>query len=110
MERAGKIFTDLSAKRHENIRLHSFPSHSQHFNIDVFGRIIKCQTHDLNPTDKAFLRYHNSNYYMSRVDHACYIILHGPLHIMSILANFVGLFAEGHSPSVTKTLRQEQED
>jgi Fungal Zn(2)-Cys(6) binuclear cluster domain/Fungal specific transcription factor domain len=64
--------------------------------------------HDLQPTDDAFLRYLASDCYVSRADHSRHVILHGALHIMSILAYLIGLFAESRSLQVTQTLGQEQ--
>jgi hypothetical protein len=64
--------------------------------------------HDLQPTDDAFLRYLVSDCYVSRADHSRHVILHGALHITSILAYLIGLFAETRSLQVTQTLGQEQ--
>jgi Fungal Zn(2)-Cys(6) binuclear cluster domain/Fungal specific transcription factor domain len=66
--------------------------------------------HDLEPTDDAFLRYLVSDCYVSRIDHDRHVIVHGALHIMSILAYLTGLFAEARNLRVTRTFRQEQKN
>ena len=64
--------------------------------------------HDLQPTDDAFLSYLGSDCYVSRVDHRRHVVLHGALHIMSILAYHIELFAEARSLRVTQAFSHEQ--
>lgn len=66
--------------------------------------------HDLQPTDEAFLSYLGSDCYVSRVDHRRHVVLHGALHVMSILAYHIGLFAEARSLPVIQTFGHEQKN
>ncbi|KAH8761144.1 hypothetical protein F5883DRAFT_679014 [Diaporthe sp. PMI_573] len=65
--------------------------------------------HDLSPSDEAFLNYKISDEYVSRIDHSGHVNLHGPLHIISILSQLIGLFARGRNSNEAYSLRQDQE-
>lgn len=65
--------------------------------------------HDLQPFDEAYLQYLVSDNYVSKVDHARHTVMHGPLHVLSILTYLVGLIAGERSLMAPSTLRQEQE-
>lgn len=65
--------------------------------------------HDLYASDEAFLNYKMSDQYVSRFDHSCHVNLHGPLHIISILSQFIGIFARERNSSETYFLREDQE-
>lgn len=64
--------------------------------------------HDLHPNDEAFLRYKFSHDYVSRFDHSRHVLLHGPLHITSIISHLISLFDRPYGFSVTRPLQQEK--
>lgn len=66
--------------------------------------------HNLQSTDDAFLSYLESDCYVSSADHRRHVVLHGALHIMSILAYHIGLFAEARSLRLTETFGHEQKN
>ncbi|KAF5667337.1 transcriptional regulatory moc3 [Fusarium heterosporum] len=49
--------------------------------------------HDLSCVDEGFLRYRASDQYVPKVDHSRHVMLHGPLHVMSILSTIIDLFS-----------------
>lgn len=65
--------------------------------------------YDLSPNDEAFLNYKMSDEYVSRFDHSCHVNLHGPLHVISILSQLMGIFARERDSKETYALRAEQE-
>lgn len=65
--------------------------------------------HDLPPNDEAFLNYKMSDQYVSRFDHSCHVNLHGPLHIISILSQLMGIFSRERDSKEACALRAEQE-
>lgn len=65
--------------------------------------------HDLSPSDEGFLNYKMSDQYVSRFDHSCHTNLHGPLHVISILSQLIGIFAREPNSNDVYSLREEQE-
>lgn len=65
--------------------------------------------HDLSSNDEGFVTYRMSDQYVSRLDHSCHVNLHGPLHIISILSQLIGIFARGRKPKEASSLRDDQE-
>lgn len=65
--------------------------------------------HDLSPSHEAFLNYKMSDQYVSRFDHSCHTNLHGPLHVISILSQLIGIFAREPNSNDVYSLREEQE-
>lgn len=65
--------------------------------------------HDLPSSDEAFLNYKTSDQYVSKFDHCCHVNLHGPLHIISILSQLIGIFARERNSNEAYCLREEQE-
>lgn len=65
--------------------------------------------HDLSPNDEAFVNYRMSGQYVSRFDHSCHVNLHGPLHIISILSQLIGIFVRGRNSNKASSLREDQE-
>lgn len=66
--------------------------------------------HDLPPSDEAFLNYKSSNEYVSRFDHSCHVNLHGPLHVISILSQLIGIFDKERNSDGAYSLREDQEN
>lgn len=66
--------------------------------------------YDLSPSDEAFLNYKLSNEYVSRFDHSCYVNLHGPLHVISILSQLIGIFDKERNSDGAYSLREDQEN
>lgn len=66
--------------------------------------------HDLSPSDEAFLNYKLSNEYVSRFDHSYHVNLHGPLHVISILSQLIGIFDKGRNSDGPYSLREDQEN
>lgn len=64
--------------------------------------------HDLSPNDEAFLNYKSSDEYVSRFDHSCHVNLHGPLHVMSILSQLIGIFDQKRNSGEAFSLREDQ--
>lgn len=65
--------------------------------------------HDLHPFDQAYLQYLVSDNYVSKVDHSRHTLMHGPLHMLSILSHLIGLIAGERSLVMPQTLQQEQQ-
>ncbi|KAJ0122643.1 hypothetical protein J7T55_003158 [Diaporthe amygdali] len=65
--------------------------------------------HDLSPSDEAFLEYTMSDHYVSRFDHSRHVNLHGPLHIVSILSQLIGLLVRERNSNEVYSLQQDQE-
>lgn len=65
--------------------------------------------HDLSPCDEAFLSYKLSDEYVSRFDHSCHVNLHGPLHVISILSQLIGIFDQKRNSGEAFSLREDQE-
>lgn len=64
--------------------------------------------HDLTPNDEAFLNYKMSDHFVSRLDHSRHVNLHGPLHIVSILSQLIGLLVRERNLNEVCSLQQEQ--
>lgn len=65
--------------------------------------------HDLSPSNEAFLSYKTSDQYVSRFDHSCHVNLHGPLHVISILSQLIGIYARERNSNEACSKREEQE-
>lgn len=65
--------------------------------------------HDLSPSDEAFLNYKVSHQHVSRFDHSCHVNLHGPLHVISILSQLIGIFDRERNSNKAFCLREQQE-
>lgn len=65
--------------------------------------------HDLSPSDETFLKYKMSDHFVSRLDHSRHVNLHGPLHIISILSQLIGLFDRERNLNGIYLLQQKQE-
>ena len=50
--------------------------------------------HDLPPADEALVSYKHSDHYTTKIDHYRHVVLHGPLHALSILSSLIGLLSE----------------
>ena len=54
--------------------------------------------HDLLPRDEAFIAYKKTSHYVSRIDHNCHNVIHGPIASLSVLSSLIGFFEEQSPP------------